>query len=263
MNRMFRWMLGGAIATVAILGGGCSSGPVPEPINVHELEALPENNYIYRIAPGDEIQVDILQDEDYDWKTTVLPDGSATFRYAGDLDVMGLTLAETRSLLRENLKDYYNPNTLSMTLQLLRTNGPDPIIYLGNFGGGSGTGGTESQIGRGGVIPYRKGIGLMEVVALAGGPGEPDIDVTPYLYVVRNIKSLKDRKVYRFDLALAVRGGSVDLPIHPGDVLFLDQSWLQDLSRALGYVSRIVGTTSQGIGSALLVDYLGDGAFND
>lgn len=245
-----------ALTLLALAAAGCHS---PETYtDVGELKELPNDPYVYTLTPGDIVQVDIAEDEEYDWETTVLPDGSATFKWAGDIDVMGKTLRQTRDVLKDKLKRYYIDPT--MTLYLKRVNGPDPIVYIGNFGGNSGIyNGTVTQRSNGGTIPYRKGMGAMEAVALAGGPGEPDLDITPYMYIVRNIKSIKDRKVYRYDLAEAVVGNQTDLPLHPGDVLFLDQSWLQDMERAIGIYGRIVGATASGLGSALLIDSLSDG----
>ncbi|MBE7491752.1 MAG: polysaccharide biosynthesis/export family protein [Planctomycetes bacterium] len=245
------------LALLVLLAPACA-GP-EKYTDVSKLQELPADHYVYTLAPGDEVAIEVLQDKDYNHETTVLPDGSASFRWIGEIQVAGLTLAQTRESLRAKLAPYYNAPTLS--LKLKRINGPDPIVFLGNFGG-SASGGPTPQVSRGGVIPYRKGMGVMEAVARAGGVGEPDIDVAPYLFVVRNIKSVKDRTVYRFDLAEAVRGGSPDLPLHPGDVMFIDQSWLQDLSRALGYVSQVVGSTTQGIGTALLIDTISDRARN-
>jgi protein involved in polysaccharide export with SLBB domain len=249
-----------AIALLAIMAVGCHS---PESYtDVQDLKELPDDPYVYTLTPGDVVQVDIAEDEDYDWETTVLPDGSATFKWAGDIDVMGKTLRQTRDTLKTKLKNYYIDPT--MTLYLKRVNGPDPIVYIGNFGATtSGTLGNLGQKSNGGTIPYRKGMGAIEAVALAGGPGEPDLDVAPYLYIVRNIKSIKDRKVYRYDLAEAVYGNSPDLPLHPGDVLFIDQSWLQDMERAIGIYGRFVGATASGLGSALLIDSLSDGRFGN
>jgi protein involved in polysaccharide export with SLBB domain len=246
------------VLVVAACIAGCHSPN--QYTDVGELKELPADPYVYKITPGDIVKVDIAEDDEYDWETTVLPDGSATFKWAGDLDVMGLTLRETRDALKDKLKRYYVEPT--MTLYLKRAQGPDPIVYIGNFGGVSDRTGI-GQRSNGGVIPYRKGMGTMEAVALAGGPGEPDLDITPYLYIVRNIKSIKDRKTYRYDLAEAVVGNQVDLPLHPGDVLFLDQSWLQDMERALGIYSRIVGSTANGLGTALLIDTIADGGLAD
>lgn len=245
-----------------VLAGCKSKGP--EPVVVEDLTSIPRDDYVYTISPGDQIQVDIQQDKEYAWKTEVLPDGRAVFKYAGEIDCMGMTLKKLREKLGEGLKEYYtNP---VMILQLSRVKGPDPIVFLGAWGGGSGaglgtgggSGGGQSQNAH--VVPYRKGLGVTEAIALAGGPSEPDIDIAPYVYIVRDIKSLK-RTVYRYDLALAVRGGTPDLPLHPGDVVFIDNSWLQDLGRALGIVSGIVSTASAGVSSALLVDVLADGSF--
>lgn len=244
------------LAALALITAACHS---PETYtDVDSLTVLPDDPYVYTLTPGDVVQVDIAEDEEYDWETTVLPDGSATFKWAGEIDVMGMTLRETRATLKTKLKNYYVKPT--MTLYLKRVNGPDPIVYIGNFGGS--TIGVQ-QRSSGGTIPYRKGMGVIEAVALAGGPGEPDMDVTPYLYVVRNIKSIKDRMTFRYDLAEAVVGNQVDLPLHPGDVIFLDQSWLQDMERALGIYARFVGSTASGLGTALLIDQVADGGLAD
>lgn len=226
--------------------------------DVGSLTELPDDPYVYTLTPGDIVQVEIAEDDDYDWETTVLPDGSATFKWAGEIEVMGKTLKETREVLKRKLKNYYIKPT--MTLYLKRVNGPDPVVFLGNFGGAVTT---TQQRSSGGTIPYRKGMGVIEAIALAGGPGEPDMDVTPYVYVVRNIKSIKDRKTFRYDLAEAVYGNQVDLPLHPGDVIFLDQSWLQDLERAIGIYARVVGSTASGLGTALLIDQVADGGLAD
>lgn len=256
---IFKRLVGNGFALgLLVLALSACAGPETY-VDVTTLKELPKDNYVYTLAPGDEVAVEILQDKEYDHETTVLPDGSASFRWIGEIQVAGMTLAQTRDALRKKLTPYYN--TPTMSLKLKRVNGPDPIVFLGNFGGGASAG-TTPQVSNGGVIPYRRGMGVMEAVARAGGIGEPDIDVAPYLFVVRNIKSIKERIVYRFDLAEAVRGGSPDLPLHPGDVMFIDQSWLQDLSRALGYVTTVVASSTQGLGTALLIDTISDRARN-
>jgi protein involved in polysaccharide export with SLBB domain len=248
----------GLIAVVLTCLAACHS---PDSYtDVDSLTELPDDPYVYTITPGDIVKVDIAEDEEYAWETTVLPDGSATFKWAGDIDVMGKTLQETRNVLKDKLKRYYVAPT--MTLYLKRAQGPDPIVYIGNFGGVHEVSGI-GQRGNGGVIPYRKGMGAIEAIALAGGPGEPDLDITPYLYIVRNIKSIKDRKTFRYDLAEAVVGNQVDLPLHPGDVIFLDQSWLQDMERALGIYSSVLGSTTNALGTALLIDTIADGGLAD
>ena len=252
-----------AFAAALLVLAGCKSKG-PEPIVVEDLSQIPKDDYVYTIQPGDQVQVDIQQDKDYAWKADVLPDGRAVFKYAGEIDCIGLTLRQLRDKLGAGLKEYYaNP---TMIIQLSRVKGPDPIVFLGAWGGGTGmglgsAGGTGGgQVENAHIVPYRKGLGVTEAIALAGGPSEPDIDIAPYVYVVRGIKSMK-RTVYRYDLALAVRGGTPDLPLHPGDVVFIDNSWLQDLGRALGIVAGVVNTATAGVSSALLVDVLADGAF--
>jgi protein involved in polysaccharide export with SLBB domain len=238
-------------ALVLLVFAGCRTTPESF-IDVTTLEELPPDPYVYTVNPGDVVQVEIAEDADYNWETTVLPDGSATFRWVGELMVMGKTLAEIREELRKELREFYTAPT--MTLYLKRVQGPDPIVYLGSFGGG----GEWGQRSSGGVVPYRRGIGVIETIARAGGTAEPNVNIMPYIYVVRNIRSIHDRQVYRYDLAKAVRGEAPDLPLHPGDVVFLDQSWLQDLERALTIAFRIVGGAAQAGASYLLFDAIVD-----
>lgn len=247
-----------ALARAALLGlvalAACAG---PENfVAVETLREYPTVSYVYKVAPGDEIRVEVLQDDTYNHETTVLPDGSASFKWIGSVEVMGLTLTQTRDVLKQKLLPYFTRPT--MTLQLKRINGPDPIVFLGNFSNADSNVSNLGQKGKAGTVPWRKGIGVVEAIALAGGPGEPDIDVLPYVYVVRNMKSIKERVVYRFDLALAVRGASPDLPLFPGDVIFIDQSWLQDMGRALDYVAGVLQPVTSGINTALLVDAISD-----
>jgi protein involved in polysaccharide export with SLBB domain len=242
-------MLTRVLSVLALAALVLASCRAPETyIDVTTLEELPHDPYVYTVHPGDVVQVEIAEDADYSWEATVLPDGSASFRWVGELMVMGKTLAEIREELREGLREYYTSPT--MTLYLKRVEGPDPIVYLGAFGGG----GEWGQHSSGGTVPYRRGLGVIEVIARAGGTSEANVDVMPYIYVVRNIRSIHDREVYRYDLANAVRGEAPDLPLHPGDVVFLDQSWLQNLERAISITFRIVGGTAQAGANYLLFD---------
>ncbi|MEE9312607.1 MAG: polysaccharide biosynthesis/export family protein [Planctomycetota bacterium] len=245
----------GMVFSVMFILFGCSA--TPENFTpVETMTVFPEDPYIYRIAPGDEIEVLIQQDPDYADVTIVLPDGRAVFKFVGEMDVYGVTLKEASVKLKKALTRYYTNPT--MTMRLKRTNGPDPIVYIGAF---SGSGDQQNQTA--GRISYRRGLGLIEALALSGGLSEPDVDIAEYIYVIRNIKTINERKVYRFDLAAAVRGASPDLPLHPGDVMFVDNSWLQNLGRALDIFGSVLGTATSTLSSALLIDTVADGAFND
>jgi protein involved in polysaccharide export with SLBB domain len=250
------------MAMLVLALAACSRGNAPEAMRVEDMTEFPRDDYVYRITPGDELQIDVEGDPDYNYRTTVLADGRAVVKYAGEMDVYQLTLREFRDRLRARLVEakYYREPRLQ--IGLLRATGPDPIVFLGNWSTGTSrdAGGNVSNAK---VIPYRKGLGLTECIALAGGPGEPNYDLAPSVYVVRNIKTVNNRKVYKFDMSKAVYGGSPDLPLHPGDVVFLDQSWLQDLGRALGVTAQVAGIVGNALSGALLIDLVADGGLGD
>ncbi len=113
-----------------------------------------EGDFIYRIQPGDQLQVLVYRVPDLTRNVLVRPDGRISFPLAGELYVSGKTLVELREMLRAPLSKYLrNPeievNVVSLSQQ--------KIIVLG-------------EVNAPGVYTFPgREMPLAEVLALARG----------------------------------------------------------------------------------------------
>ncbi len=114
-------------------------------------------------------------------------------------------------------------------------------------------GGTVSvlgQVGAGGtVFPYRTGIRLTEVLAMAGGvtTGADKTDIR----VIRG--PLTEPLVYEASLRDIVDGESHDVSLHPGDVVFVTDHAIEDFSEVTAALAPIVSLTLAAATFALAV----------
>jgi protein involved in polysaccharide export with SLBB domain len=75
----------------------------------------------YIVGPGDVLDVGFWGEVSRSERIEVSPDGDALVSPVGPLHVAGLTLAQTRQLVREKMAPYYRPTILSVSLVALRT----------------------------------------------------------------------------------------------------------------------------------------------
>ena len=81
-----------------------SSGQAEEP----KVGATPpgQNLPSYRLQPGDVITVSVWKETELQSEVLVRPDGGFSFALAGDVDAVGKTVEEIRTILVERLKRY-------------------------------------------------------------------------------------------------------------------------------------------------------------
>ncbi|MBR1836927.1 MAG: polysaccharide biosynthesis/export family protein [Kiritimatiellae bacterium] len=65
-----------------------------------------EDDSVYRISPGDRIQIRVYGENEMDITTRIGPDGSIGMMFIGQTTVSGLTIAEARDRIEERLSEY-------------------------------------------------------------------------------------------------------------------------------------------------------------
>jgi polysaccharide export outer membrane protein len=131
----------------AVLQSVTVTNPIPS-----TLLKAPTN--FFTLGPGDRLEIELLDDPTSRALTAVGPDGKLYFHLLPGLDVWGLTLAETKSLLERELHNYIKDNVqISVVLRGVESK---RVWLLGRFAAP-------------GVYSMTNTMTVLEAVALAGG----------------------------------------------------------------------------------------------
>lgn len=139
MNLFSRSLLASALAAGAFAFSGCEHLPLPvarpgvpaapvaafavvRPAPVAPLDPalLQPGETIFRLGPGDQLDIEMLGDPSTRASVTVGPDGRIYYYMLPGLDVWGLTLPEARTRLGDELKKFIREKpVLSLTLRVV------------------------------------------------------------------------------------------------------------------------------------------------
>ena len=112
-----------------------------------------ENKNIYRINPGDEVEISVWKDESLSRQLTVPPDGVISFTLIGDIDANNLSIPELRKIIAVKLSEYV-PD-VSVTVILLKVNAQKAYVI--------------GKVNRPGEFPINMDTNVMQILSMAGG----------------------------------------------------------------------------------------------
>src|ERR1700756_2996348 len=107
----------------------------------------------YRVQPGDVMTVSVWKETELQSEVLVRPDGGFSFPLAGDVDAVGKTVEEIRSLLVDRLKRFIPSPVVTVAVKQI---GGNRIYVVG-------------RVNRAGDFPLSSPIDVMQAIALAGG----------------------------------------------------------------------------------------------
>ncbi|MEL7345415.1 MAG: polysaccharide biosynthesis/export family protein [Pseudomonadota bacterium] len=119
----------------------------------------------YRIAPGDVLSIEVLEDEALNRSVLVDPGGRISFPLAGTILVQGKTVAAVQSLLVTNLTpNFAAPPSVFVALQQVAPERervePEPATIDVYFVG---------EVNNSGLVEVKPGTTLLQAVAISGG----------------------------------------------------------------------------------------------
>lgn len=180
---------------------GCSN---PPPLSSAPVVATTP---IYRIGPGDTLQIYVEGKPNLSETVPVRPDGRISIPLVQDVMAEGKTPAELAGAIEKELERYVR--------------NPDVTVIVRSF---QGTYSNEVRIVGQAVkpqaLPYRAGMTLLDALTAAGG-------LTPYAAgnraeLVRRVNG--KQKVYRIYLGSLLNGSIEDnAPLQPGDTIIIPQ----------------------------------------
>lgn len=205
MDRRHRWRGVLALAAILILAG-CAQKAEP----LAAAPTAPKVSLEYRIGPGDSLSIFVWRNPEVSTSVTVRPDGRISVPLIDDLKAAGTTPSElSRAIERE----------LSVYIQ-------DPLVtvmvsgFVGEF---------DQQVrivgeaARPQAIPYRADMTLLDVMIAVGGV--TDFAAGNRASIVRNVNGEQRQFAVRIDDLLKDGDISANVPLMPGDIVIIPESW--------------------------------------
>ncbi len=199
------------IATVCVvlslLIAGCQTAPISAAPAIASDETTA---YEYIIGPGDSLSIFVWGYEDLSISLPVRPDGRITTRLVEDMPASGKTPTQLARDMEEVYKLFVKNPTVSITVSSFVGNPGQQIRVVGA--------GSAPR-----TIPYKHGMTLLDLMIEVGGLGEFANGNRSVL--VRNTN--EDRVSYSVRVSDLMNKGDItaNVPIFPGDVLIIPESW--------------------------------------
>ena len=179
---------------------------------------------VYRLQPGDVLQVWIAQEQDRNSEIAIGPDGWTSYPLAGHIKGEGLTVTELEAVLLDRIKPFFK-ETPNLTLMLQPRAQHLPLIYV--------TGDVVTP----GEYPYRPNMTVLHGVSVAGGlyrtamlAADQDRSVVVQREIEQSEARLKQGSllILRLQAELAGRTTITSPDLSPTDPLLAEEQRLLD-----------------------------------
>ncbi len=189
-----------AVLIIALLAVRCATAtcPVVGPGDLSGFETSPPGPY--RIQAGDQLKIDVWQNESLSRAVRVRPDGQLSLPNLGEVPAAGFTVPELSKRLIDALKAYLPDPLVTISVEEW---GPAEVFVLG-------------KVQRPDAYPVARSQRVLNAIALAGGvrPGAAGCAV-----VMRQTDDRVLRRVVDLDALSRGEGSTNDVTLRAGDVI--------------------------------------------
>jgi polysaccharide export outer membrane protein len=126
-------------------------------LQITRAEEISSTNSIYKIQPGDVLEVSVWQEENLQKQVLVRPDGGMSFPLAGDMQAAGKSVTEVQKLITERLTKYI----------------PDPVVTVSTLKLDGNKVYVIGKVARPGEFQANRYMDVVQALSMAGG-------MTPY-----------------------------------------------------------------------------------
>jgi polysaccharide export outer membrane protein len=190
--------------TAALVLAGCATPTPPS------AAALAPVNPDYLIGPGDNVTITVWRNPEVSGSVPVRPDGKITTPLVEDLPAAGKTSTQLARDIEQALAKFIQQPVVTVIVTNFVGNYGDQIRVIG-------------QAARPQALPYRRDMSLMDVLIAVGGI--TDFAAGNKASIIRNVDGKQEKLNVRLDDL--IRGGdiSANMPVRPGDVLIIPESF--------------------------------------
>jgi polysaccharide export outer membrane protein len=166
----------------------------------------------YRIQPGDQLAITVLEDDTLNRTTLVLPDGRISVPLAGSVQAAGRTVDSIESIIADRLASNFavRPSVFVSVTSVSELVETFPIYVIG-------------QVGDPGIREVEPGTTLLQAIALAGGLDR--FAAAKRIQLRRSDPSTGQERLYLFNFKAVERGGAIQsmITMREGDVIVVPE----------------------------------------
>jgi len=165
----------------------------------------------YRIQPGDQLAITVLEDDTLNRQLLVLPDGSISVPLAGTIRASGRSVESVESAIADRLASNFavRPSVFVSVVSVDETYGTFPVYVMG-------------QVATPGMVEVEPGTTLLQAIALAGGL---DRFAATKRIQLRRTDATGQERLYLFNFNAVERGSAITsmITLREGDVLIVPE----------------------------------------
>jgi polysaccharide export outer membrane protein len=192
-----------AAACALALGGCATHTPLP-------AGAVQATNPDYLIGPGDGINIIVWRNPEVSMSVPVRPDGKITTPLVEDLPAAGKTSTQLARDIEKALAKFIQQPVVTVIVTGFVGNYSEQIRVIG-------------QAAKPQALPYRRDMSLMDVLIAVGGVTE--FASGNRASVIRTIDGKQQKLNVRLDDLIKDGDISANVPMRPGDILVIPESF--------------------------------------
>jgi polysaccharide biosynthesis/export protein len=166
----------------------------------------------YRIQPGDQLAITVLEDETLNRTALVLPDGRISVPLAGSVQASGRTVDAVENAIADRLASNFavRPSVFVSVTSVIDSGETFPIYVVG-------------QVGAPGQVEVEVGTTLLQAIALAGGLDR--FAATKRIQLRRSDPGSGQERLYLFNFNAVERGAAIQsmITMREGDVIVVPE----------------------------------------
>ncbi len=211
MMEVVKTKLGQIIPILLLAGVLLSMGCTRSAPSTMSMPAAPSVNTDYLIGPGDTLDVFVWRNPEVSTSVTVRPDGKISTPLVEDLVAAGKTPTQLARDIEGALSNYLKEPLV--TIMVTGFIGPysQQIRVVGEA--------TDPK-----VLPYRENMSVLDVMIAVGGLTE--FASGNKATIVREVDGKRQQFTVRLDDLIRDGDISANVPVLPGDILIIPESWL-------------------------------------
>ncbi len=209
-----------AVTALASLAAACGR-TVENPTALASLPPTPGEQKVYRLEPGDELDVKFFYNPELNEEVTVRPDGNISLQLIGETQAAGLTPGE----LERKLADSYGRELRNPNVAVILREFAGQRVYV------------DGEVGQAGMITLTGPTTVLQAIAATGG--FKDTSYPDNVILIRRNGSAKPQVVpLRLDDARYGTDGAQDIYLQPYDIVYVPRSQVADANLFVDQVIR-------------------------